>query len=213
VVERRVDDPGINPTMPRYGSAMAFDPVTNKSYLVGGSGGTYETWRWSGTAWQTEYSGLPRYGLRVVYEPRRKLFVAWGGIEQPGSTYPPEVMTWDGVLGWTPALVPQTPQARAHHVMVYDAILQGIVVFGGTSSSSALGDAWLLRLDDGGIDEKCDGTDADEDGKMGCDDEDCWARCTPYCVPGADCDMTLPRCGDGTCNTFLEDHALCPSDC
>src|SRR5262249_25240771 len=61
--------------------------------------------------------------------------------------------------------------------------------------------------------ETCRGGDTDGDGLEGCDDPDCWARCTPDCPPGASCPENAPRCGDGTCNLLLEDCHLCPLDC
>ena len=54
--------------------------------------------------------------------------------------------------------------------------------------------------------------DDDGDGLAGCDDPDCWSRCTPTCLPGAICDDALPHCGDGACGA-REDYALCPTDC
>lgn len=62
--------------------------------------------------------------------------------------------------------------------------------------------------------ESCaSGFDLDGDGRIGCEDEDCWHLCTPTCSPGQPCPADEPRCGDGTCNTFLETPRLCPADC
>jgi hypothetical protein len=63
------------------------------------------------------------------------------------------------------------------------------------------------------------GFDGDGDGLIGCDDPDCWGRCTPLCPPDStpdwpdDCDTALPHCGDGVCNPNLETQRLCPGDC
>jgi hypothetical protein len=46
----------------------------------------------------------------------------------------------------------------------------------------------------------------------GCDDADCYGRCTPLCQPGTPCDPAAPRCGDGLCGA-VEDYAICPVDC
>ena len=98
--------------------------------------------------------------------------------------------------------------------MFYDAIGHSLVMFGGQAGDLAANDeTWLLRWESPTREEACDGTDADGDGRVGCDDEDCAARCQPRCVRGAPCDLNAPHCGDGVCNPFLEDHALCPGDC
>ena len=56
-----------------------------------------------------------------------------------------------------------------------------------------------------------------EDGSLhvrmsGCDDIDCWAVCTPLCLPERTCDQTAPRCDDGTCSA-LETPRICSMDC
>lgn len=57
------------------------------------------------------------------------------------------------------------------------------------------------------------GFDTDGDGRIGCDDPDCWRSCSPTCSPGQDCPPDAPRCGDGECDQFLENNRLCPADC
>lgn len=97
--------------------------------------------------------------------------------------------------------------------MFYDPIRHAVVAFGGFIATGSLGETWLMRWESPTPDEACDGTDADADGLAGCADPDCWARCTPRCMPGTTCDDADPRCGDLICNPYLEDAALCPSDC
>ena len=57
----------------------------------------------------------------------------------------------------------------------------------------------------------CIEVDTDGDTLIGCDDPDCWARCTPFCPPHTSCPADVPRCGDGTCSR-VESTRLCP-DC
>lgn len=93
-----------------------------------------------------------------------------------------------------------------------------IVLFGG-DFNVALDDTWTFQYD-GGVDEVC-GTrfDGDNDGAIGCADPDCWAQCKPSCAPGStsswptDCSTSVSRCGDGVCNSSLENRELCPADC
>lgn len=54
--------------------------------------------------------------------------------------------------------------------------------------------------------------DNDGDGLVGCDDLDCWARCTPLCEPHViigDCRLDQPRCGDGVCAPERENCRNC----
>jgi hypothetical protein len=94
--------------------------------------------------------------------------------------------------------------------MAYDALDRAIVLVGGMSFD----DTWTFRYERAGdVDESCrPGEDLDADGLAGCDDPDCWARCTPLCPPGTTCDPAAPHCGDGVCNAALE-QGFCPSDC
>ena len=55
-------------------------------------------------------------------------------------------------------------------------------------------------------------TDGDGDGFMGCNDPDCWGRCTPTCPPATSC-VAGPRCGDGLCDVVYEDTLICGVDC
>lgn len=73
---------------------------------------------------------------------------------------------------------------------------------------------WHLLNNLTSLEESCaSGFDLDGDGRIGCEDEDCWVLCTPTCSPGQPCAADEPRCGDGSCNTFLETPRLCPADC
>jgi hypothetical protein len=192
---------------------MTFDPRTSRTYVIGGGTASAQTLAWDGTRFMPQYSGLPRIGVTTVYDARQQLIIGFGGYDI-NNTRLTDVLEWDGEGGWKSHAVPGGPEGRYGHVMVYDAIAQGVVVYGGSTMSAVVDDTWLLRLDDGGPDDACDGsTDLDGDGKLGCVDEDCWAFCTPRCPPGLPCDPAAPHCGDGVCNAFLENATLCPSDC
>lgn len=202
------------PAAPRWSASVVYDPVTQRTYVIGGSGGSViaETWAWDGSAWSYSYSGLPRVSPRVVYDPVRRRFVGFGGVDFQ-SMRPATIEEWDGEDDWASVDVPGGPSGRSAHVAFFDPIAHAMVVFGGHDGTSVVGDTWMLRMESATPDDACDGEDADGDGARGCDDPDCWARCQPHCPPGSTCDAAAPTCGDGVCNAYLETPALCPADC
>ena len=202
------------PFQPRYGARAVYDPVRQLTYMLAGIGTTsMDTYAWDGTMWTDLFTALPRYTPGVVYDPDARRLLAWGGQEGVGANFPRDVSTWDGQSAWSMVDVPNGPEGRQGHGMFYDPIRHAAIVYGGSTDMAILDDVWMLRLDSTTPDDACDGSDADGDGVTGCADPDCWARCTPRCPPGATCDPAAPHCGDGVCNSYLEDHALCPADC
>lgn len=192
----------------------AFDPIANKAVVSGGFAA--DTWRWDGTSWVASPRRTERIASSMVYDPARRRMVVVAG-QKSGGIFAQDVLEWDGTGDYLPITTAGTrPPPRYGQVAFYDPLAHAVVVFGGTTFTTmqqTLGDTWLLRWESATPDDACDGTDRDGDGLAGCADPDCWARCTPRCPPGAACDPGAPRCGDGTCNPFLEDAALCPDDC
>jgi hypothetical protein len=133
-----------------------------------------------------------------------------------------DLWEWDGSRWTEVTALNLSPPARYYGSMVYDAARASTLLFGGIDSQG-------VRLNDthtfqyyGGVGESChSGFDGDGDGNVGCADADCWAYCTPACLPGstpnwpADCDTSagVLRCGDGSCNPALESARSCPADC
>jgi hypothetical protein len=112
--------------------------------------------------------------------------------------------------------------------MVYDTLRSNMVLFGGTVGPNRGSNAADDRSDtarfqfSAGIRESCTtGYDGDNDGLLGCADPDCWGYCTPECPPDttpnwpSDCSTAagVQRCGDGTCDTGVENSRICPGDC
>lgn len=131
------------------------------------------------------------------------------------QAYFSEVWEWDG-REWT-LLADDVRLTRHNHVAFFDTLRGGLVTFGGTRDevTGPSGETWLFTFRAPGPTETCTlaTVDADGDGLFGCDDPDCFGRCTPRCPPAASCGTGLPGCGDGTCDAQLEDYALCPADC
>ncbi len=205
-----------NAPQSRSDAAAAYDPIANRSLVFGGSGPVDKsTTAFDGTGWTSTSNILSRISAVVVYDSTRRRMIAFGGQPaQGGAATPDNVLDWTGGADWHDSGAAAGPSGRFGHVMAYDPIEHGALMFGGqTGSFGIVGDTWLLRWDSATPDDACDGSDADGDGRAGCADEDCWALCTPHCPPGSTCDPAQPHCGDGVCNPYLEDAALCPDDC
>jgi cysteine-rich repeat protein len=206
-----------NAPIGRSSAAAAFDPIANVSVVMGGTGtAAIDTVTWDGASWARTTNTLTRLASAAVFDSARRRMLAFGGqITNSGGVSPTNLVDWTGTGDWHEVPAAVGPGGRFGHVMVYDPIEHGTVVFGGQLAASNViaNDTWFVRWESATADERCDGTDADGDGLAGCADEDCWARCTPRCAPGAVCGQDDPRCGDGVCNPYLEDAALCPDDC
>jgi hypothetical protein len=125
---------------------------------------------------------------------------------------------WDGTA-WKVVVVASASTGRSAAAVVSDPQGAGIVMLAGEiAGNGPYGDgAWdhvRLRWDTDQRYEECHiRIDVDGDSTLGCDDPDCWARCTPLCPPGTSCDPAAPQCGDHVCNTSVEDCRICPTDC
>jgi cysteine-rich repeat protein len=162
----------------------------------------------------------------VAFDSTRKQVVAvnagitWHLVRQTASTW-----RWEQS---SPAVSPSKLRAAALH---YDPNHQQLVLFVGTSvfaeTLDPVVDTWAYRFSSSvAVDFCIAGLDSDGDGLFACGDAihkadpDCYGRCFPLCpIPSLDpsqpaCNLTsLPHCGDGVCNAFLEDTLLCPTDC
>lgn len=202
----------------RESTAMAFDALRGRVVLFGGVDDTLaevsDTWEWDGTSWQllTPASSPPRRsGHILVYDPVRRKVVLSGG--RTASMIYDDVWEWDGV-NWERTVPTVAPPAWGEHAGAYHAVSRRLNVFAGETNQ--IGDRTFARSFEAVVSpaEGCkDGAlDTDGDTLAGCADPDCFGRCTPFCVPGAPCDMTLPRCGNATCEP-VEDYLICPGDC
>lgn len=196
-------------------SAAVYDAAAGRTYVFGGIQPNNATVAFDGSSWSSSGASLTRIAVAAVYDSARRRVIAFGGQPSAGGGSTPANVLELGADGeWRDAGAASGPRGRFGHVMAYDPITHGALMFGGRLAGDVVSaETWLLRWESATPDERCDGTDADGDGAVGCADEDCWARCTPRCAPGATCGADLPRCGDGVCNPYLEDEALCPGDC
>jgi len=206
---------------PRTRHALTYDDVRQRIVLFGGydelDDVAGDTWEWDGTVWtmRATTGPVPRAAATLTFDPLRRRSVLIGGTDYPvaSGTFD-DWWEWDGTT-WTmagsdPAI------ARSGHAAFYDAFRRGIVIHGGAKSALARDvtndETWMLTFTAAGEGrETCqlDNEDADGDGRMGCDDPECWARCAPLCPPGTSCPADAPKCGDGVCSP-VEDYVICP---
>ncbi len=136
--------PTTKPTWASQGPAFAYDAARQKVVLFGGSGKN-ETWAWDGASW-TRLDAVPvltaRYGHTMAYDPVLQQVLLFGGRDN--SAYFNDTWVWNPqTASWSKLSPAQSPPARIYHTMVYDAARQQIVLFGGLSTSTALGDTWV----------------------------------------------------------------------
>ncbi|MEZ4364801.1 MAG: DUF4215 domain-containing protein [Kofleriaceae bacterium] len=183
------------------------------------------TWLFDGTTWSAvapsaEPGASPptRAGLSLVYDPGLGAAVMTGGALADGQVL---VDTWRWIgAGWERLAATPTPTPATRAAAGYDARAGRIVRATGAAvpQAPAPGTTWF-GFAPGTTAESCAAAD-DRDGdlRIGCDDDDCWGRCTPACAPlaaeAATCDPADPAlgfCGDGVVAP-LEDCHTCPDD-
>ena len=198
----------------RQQPAAGYDRVNNKLILFGGNGddGNFldDTWSWDGTTWTKLDGGAKPVPSGVqplmTWDPARRRLVLVSGNYF-------DAWEWDGTW-WSPLGsigVRENPSGAMIHPGFDGA---GITVNGGyyfqTFETSG---SWELRWDSDHASDLCR-IRKEQDGDLltACDDPDCWAVCTPACMPGDTCSSTDPRCGDSVCDP-AESCRSCPADC
>ncbi|MCB9666419.1 MAG: hypothetical protein H6732_20070 [Alphaproteobacteria bacterium] len=147
---REIGPPGGGPS-PRFGAAMAWDPIGQRTLLAGGAtySATYgETFAWTGTRWEDVGSAEPRPGLRsfssMATQVTSARVILFGGKDQDGTLLG-DTWAWSGTA-WSQVQGPgPKPAPRFGAPMVWDPVREELVLFGGaTSASGVLGDTWLF---------------------------------------------------------------------
>jgi cysteine-rich repeat protein len=214
----------------RQQHAIAYDVHRQKTVLFSGdsvAGFIADVWEWDGIGWTERLpiqSPPARTNHVFVYDPALRNAVVMGGGFSSSSRS--DIWAWepgaDGAPDAWREIVPLSnrPPQQLQHAASYDALRRELVILGKdapVSPASTTLEIWRLQYRvPGAVPESClFGRDVDGDTLIGCDDPDCWGFCTPLCPFGAEwCQADPgPRCGDGQCNPYLENHRLCPSDC
>jgi len=97
------------------------------------------------TTWTKQATSGPSstHGIRFVYDARADRFVTFGGDVFRTSRYFDD--TWEYDLAhdkWTKRVPGISPPGRSYYAIAYDAKASRLVMFGGVTSSSELGDTW-----------------------------------------------------------------------
>ena len=126
------------------GHALGYDSARGRVVLFGGLDPSDvvhgDTWEWDGTAWTLRSSGGPsaRHSVGMAYDANRNVTVMHGGTNNwiwgaprtnPGNGFA-DTWEWDGT-SWTQPSPTTAPVARWSGSMVYDALRQRMVMFGG----------------------------------------------------------------------------------
>ena len=128
----------------RLDHAMVYDRGSQEVVMFGGNGMTLhnDTWTYDGVDWTqaTPANNPPVRALHaMVYDSDRKKSVIFGGVGVLTTSGSLRNDTWeyDGV-NWTNITNDGSPPARSGHAMIYDAVRQQVVMFGGSSAQQML---------------------------------------------------------------------------
>ncbi|OYD73752.1 UNVERIFIED_ORG: hypothetical protein BDU10_5438 [Burkholderia sp. CF145] len=134
----------------RWGSAMTFDPVRERTVLFDGSNGSADTWEWDGQFW-TQVSDMgpqPRNRHQMAWDSSSNRVILFGGAVGTGDI--PQLVPfhdtweWDGER-WI-QLDDQGPPPRYNFGLASDTTRNRVVLFGGelrfAVNDQVLGDTW-----------------------------------------------------------------------
>jgi len=147
-----------NPTSspsPRVFSAMAYNPVSDKIVLFGGTTGPpsytavyQDTWLYDvgANTWTQVFpatSPSPRDMHRMVYDSASQKMVMFGGCEGSANC---NAETWLYSVAsntWTNAAPSSSPPYRWGHSMANDSIHEKVVLFGGATAPGVNDETWI----------------------------------------------------------------------
>ncbi len=142
--------------------AMAYDPVTERVLVFGGTPLTFpiswfnDLWAWDGSTWvQLDGEALddpdedepvprpsPRSLARMTYDAGRQRMILFGGWGRGGMNF--DAWEWDGA-SWTEVTPDQgSPPPRMGGGWAYDPARGTSVLFGGQAFGPVYGDTWEL---------------------------------------------------------------------
>ncbi|MEW6592916.1 MAG: kelch repeat-containing protein [Candidatus Hadarchaeota archaeon] len=142
----------------RSGATMVYDPKTENIILFGGYSGAYENETWmfnpSTRVWENiavTVKGATIDNLRrrldamMVYDPKTENIVLFGGLN--GVTYENETWMFNpATRTWENLVVTRNNYLRplAKHAMVYDAVTENIILFGGQDPDNFYNETWAF---------------------------------------------------------------------
>lgn len=133
-----------------FGFTLTYDPVTNRSLLVGGNSDrtSQETWGWDGASWQVlERDGPLLMSIAAAMHQTSDRLIVFGGGEPTALLPTNDTWAYDGT-SWELINFGVPPLARNEAAMSPDPLSGGIVLFGGegvvNGQLHALNDTWLF---------------------------------------------------------------------
>ena len=126
--------------------AMAYDPVRQRTILVGGygpNGPDGKTWAWDGQVWKAAAEGAPawRSSPRLAWDPKGDRLLLFGGESQ--NILPKDLWSWDG-KAWS-VVTKAGPDGRTVHGLAFDPIRGVLIGYGGAAGNDVLGDVWEFK--------------------------------------------------------------------
>jgi len=146
--------PPLSTPSARKWCGMVFDPVRERTLVIGGYPGP------RGDVWALPLAGAPswtrllsegagptsRFAHTAIYQPGQDRVILFGGYD---GVFRNDVwaLSLTGTPAWTQlAPLGTPPAARWAHVAAYDAARDRMIVFGGYDGSVSRNDAWALSL-------------------------------------------------------------------
>jgi hypothetical protein len=123
----------------RYNQAMAFNPVTGKSYMFGGydsmtGQALNDLWAWDGKTWALQPADISppaRSDCALAYDPIRKSLILFGGLDQYSGSFFDDTWEWTSAGKWAELSPVASPDARMGHGMVTDTTRNKVLLFSG----------------------------------------------------------------------------------
>ncbi len=148
--------PAVSPPE-RSGAGLAYDPAQNEVILFGGTGPDHreynDTWIWSGTpgTWTNITATVgaappPGFWFSMAYDGQTEAILLFGGVNfTDGVEHTYTNQTWS-FLGdtWTHLSPATVPAGRQTQEMVWDAVDDEMLMFGGQGLSGPLNDTWTF---------------------------------------------------------------------
>jgi hypothetical protein len=122
----------------RFSPAIAFNPVTGKTCVLGGSSAQNsktigEYWEWDGTNW-SQPKGTPpvRSSAVMAFDPARNSMIVYGGISDDLGVGFDETWEYSSAGEWVKLSPRNTPGRLVGAAMVTDTVRKKILLYGGT---------------------------------------------------------------------------------
>jgi cysteine-rich repeat protein len=130
-----VDAMPVTDPFPREQHAMAYDAGRDMVVMYGGAGDNGDIWEWDGSNWflrKLSGFGNPRlrYGSAMAFDASSGTVALFGGLDVDNVRLN-DTWAWDGTRWFETSPAGVRPVARVAHALIYDAVEEILVLFGG----------------------------------------------------------------------------------